>query len=74
MTNPLHKDNPRVAAVARACLRELESLGDVMISQQVAMALGFAEALLAELVTTADAGEDAPMIGAAAARILETSP
>lgn len=74
MPNPLHKDNQRVAAVARACLRELEALGNVMVSQQVAMALGFAEALLDELATTADAGEAAPMIGAAAARILETSP
>jgi len=74
MPNPLHRDNPRVAAVARACLRELSALGDLMVSQQVAMALGFAEALLDELATTADAGDAAPMIGKAAARILETTP
>lgn len=74
MPSPLHRDNPRVATVARACLSELESLGDLMISQQVALALGFAEALLDELATTADAGGSAPMLGPAAARILETRP
>lgn len=74
MSDPLHRDNPRVAATARACLHEIESLGDLMVSQQVAMALGFAEALLAELIETADAGDAAPMIGKAAARILETTP
>ncbi len=71
MPNPLHRDNPRVAAVARACLRELSALGDLMVSQQVALALGFAEALLEELADAADAGDTAPMVGSAATRILE---
>lgn len=72
--NRLTRDNPRVAAAARECMTILADLGDVMVSQQVALALGFAEQLLDELATTADAGESAPMIGPAASRILETCP
>lgn len=71
MTNTLHRDNPRVAAAARQCMSILSGLGDVMVTQQVALSLGFAEALLEELVTTAEAGEAAPMIGKAAKHILE---
>jgi hypothetical protein len=72
--NNLHRDNPRVAKAARECLSKLADLGDVMISQQVALALGFAEALLEELAAAADAGETAPMVGPAATRILEMRP
>ena len=74
MNNRLTRDNPRVAAAARECRAILADLGDVMVSQQVALALGFAEQLLDELATTADAGKSAPMIGPAASRILEMSP
>lgn len=72
--NRLTRDNPRVATAARECLTILADLGDVMVSQQVALALGFAEQLLDELATTAESGESAPMIGPAASRILEMSP
>lgn len=71
MSHRMHRDNHRVAATARECLRKLADLGDCLVSQQVAMALGFAEALLEELASAADDGDTAPMIGPAATRILE---
>ena len=68
------RDHAIVIAAARKCLDELSALNELVVTQQVALSIGFAEGLLDELIEIASAGKSAPTIGSFAKGLLEMRP